>query len=101
MTVKRKTVRFQDNVSDLAIYEAISDYKKYGYRSESHMMIEAVRHLLKNDSSDFDAEKMADLIAERLSGKLTVTSHPVNIEKPKEPTSEEAYDAALSFLDSF
>ena len=30
MNVKRKTVRFQDNASDLAVYEAISDYKSYG-----------------------------------------------------------------------
>lgn len=43
MNVKRKTVRFQDSLSDLAVYDAISDYKKYGYRSESHMVIEAVR----------------------------------------------------------
>ena len=41
MNVKRKTVRFQDNLSDLAVYDAITDYKKYGYRSESHMVIEA------------------------------------------------------------
>ena len=32
MNVKRKTVRFQDNLSDLAVYDAITDYKKYGYR---------------------------------------------------------------------
>ena len=43
MNVKRKTVRFQDSLSDLAVYNAISDYKKYGYRSESHMVVEAVR----------------------------------------------------------
>ena len=43
MNVKRKTVRFQDNLSDLSVYEAITNYKKYGYRSESHMVIEAVR----------------------------------------------------------
>ena len=46
MNVKRKTVRFQDNLSDLSVYEAITNYKKYGYRSESHMVIEAVRRLL-------------------------------------------------------
>lgn len=28
MNVKRKTVRFQDSLSDLAVYDAISDYKK-------------------------------------------------------------------------
>ena len=45
MNVKRKTVRFQDNASDLAVYEAISDYKSYGFRSESHMVVEAVKQL--------------------------------------------------------
>ena len=49
MNVKRKTVRFQDNLSDLAVYDAITDYKKYGYRSESHMVIEAVRRLINED----------------------------------------------------
>ena len=42
MNVKRKTVRFQDSLSDLAVYDAISDYKKYGYRSESHMLLSNV-----------------------------------------------------------
>ncbi len=102
MNVKRKTVRFQDNLSDLSVYEAISDYKKYGYRSESHMVIEAVRRLIKGDSSDTDIEKMADLIAERLSGKLSVSSEITPaLKKEDAPTEEAAFDAALSFLDSF
>ena len=102
MNVKRKTVRFQDNLSDLAAYDAITDYKKYGYRSESHMVIEAVRRLLKGDAGDLDPEKMADLIAERLSGKLTISSQSTDT-SPKEDTKTEeaAFDAALSFLDSF
>jgi hypothetical protein len=102
MNVKRKTVRFQDNLSDLSVYEAITNYKKYGYRSESHMVIEAVRRLIKEDSTNFDPEKMADLIAERLSGKLSVSSIQTSI-PPKEDTKTEeaAFDAALNFLDSF
>lgn len=102
MNVKRKTVRFQDNLSDLSVYEAITNYKKYGYRSESHMVIEAVRRLLKGDAGDLDPEKMADLIAERLSGKLSVSSIQTTA-PPKEdaPTEEAAFDAALNFLDSF
>ena len=66
MNVKRKTVRFQDSLSDLAVYDAISDYKKYGYRSESHMVIEAVRRLIKDESSELDPDTLADKIAEDL-----------------------------------
>ncbi len=102
MNVKRKTVRFQDNLDDLAVYEAVSNYKKYGYRSESHMMIDAVRKMLGNKSSDLDPEKLADLIAARLSGKLTASSINACLEtEPKEVSKEDAaYDAALSFLDN-
>ena len=85
MNVKRKTVRFQDNLSDLAVYDAITDYKKYGYRSESHMVIEAVRRLINEDPASTDAEKLADLIAERLSGKLTISSSNTDT-SPKEDT---------------
>ena len=49
MNVKRKTVRFQDNASDLAVYEAISNYKSYGFRSESHMVVEAVKQFIHKD----------------------------------------------------
>ena len=52
MNVKRKTVRFQDNASDLAVYEAISDYKSYGFRSESHMVVEAVKQFLHKGAFD-------------------------------------------------
>jgi len=102
MNIKRKTVRFQDNLDDLAVYEAVSNYKKYGYRSESHMMIEAVRKMLCNKASDLDPEKLADLIAARLSGKLTTSSVNANIEaKPQEaPKENAAFDAALDFLNS-
>lgn len=90
-------------LQDLAIYEAISDHKKYGFRTESHMIIEAVRKMLNSKASDFDPDKLADLIAERLSGKLTATSITTNIkaENDEVPKEEAAYDAALSFLDNF
>jgi len=102
MNVKRKTVRFQDNLDDLAVYEAVSNYKKYGYRSESHMMIEAVRKMLYSKDSDFDPEKLADLIAARLSGKLTATSinTDTNTEPDKTTKEDAAYDAALDFLNT-
>ena len=70
MNVKRKTVRFQDNASDLAVYEAISDYKSYGFRSESHMVVEAVKQFLHKGGSAIDSEELANLIVQKLSGKI-------------------------------
>lgn len=102
MNVKRKTVRFQDSLSDLAVYDAISDYKKYGYRSESHMVIEAVRRLIKAGSSELDPDTLADKIAERLAGKLTVSTSAGPISTNEDaPSTDAAFDAALDFLSSF
>ncbi len=102
MNVKRKTVRFQDNLSDLSVYEAICNYKKYGYRSESHMVIDAVYRLINKEASEFDAEKMAALIADKLTRKLSVSYIQTNnLTKDDAPSEEAAFDAALSFLDSF
>ena len=102
MNVKRKTVRFQDSLSDLAVYDAISDYKKYGYRSESHMVIEAVRRLIKDGSSELDPDTLADKIAERLAGKLTVSTSAEPIPTNEDaPSTDAAFDAALVFLSSF
>lgn len=102
MISKRKTIRFQDNLTDLSVYEAISNYRKYGYRSESHMVIDAVYHFLKNDNDDLQAERLADLIAKRLSGKFMASSDIVSASSPIGNTTmdEAAFDAALSFLDS-
>ena len=61
MNMKRKTIRFQDNASDLYIYEAICDYKSLGFRSESHMVIEAVRQMLSKKASDLTPEELAEI----------------------------------------
>ena len=97
MNVKRKTVRFQDNASDLAVYEAISDYKSYGFRSESHMGVEAVKQFIHKDGSAIDSEELADLIVQKLSGKITLSE--VATDTADAPTSEAAFDAALNFLE--
>ena len=94
MNVKRKTVRFQDNASDLAVYEAISDYKSYGFRSESHMVVEAVKQFIHKDGSAIDSE---ELIVQKLSGKITLSE--VATDTADAPTSEAAFDAALNFLE--
>lgn len=84
------------------MYEAICDYKKYGYRSESHMVIDAVRRFIQDGESDIDIDKLADRIAQKLSGKLTVSTTSQSVSKTEDaPTEKAAFDAALSFLDSF
>ena len=90
MNVKRKTVRFQDNASDL-------DYKSYGFRSESHMVVEAVKQFIHKDGSAIDSEELADLIVQKLSGKITLSE--VATDTADAPTSEAAFDAALNFLE--
>ena len=102
MISKRKTIRFQDNLTDMSVYEAISNYRKYGYRSESHMVIDAVYHFLKNDNDDLQAERLADFIAKRLSGKLIASKDiaPASLPTDDSTAEEAAFDAALSFLDS-
>lgn len=72
MNVKRKTVRFQDNLSDLFVYEVITDYKKYGYHPESHMVIEAVRRLIQDGTADIDINKLADRLVEKLCKRQTM-----------------------------
>ena len=58
--------------------------------------------LLKSPSNDLNPDALADLIVERLLGNITVSSEPKDV-TPNEPESNDdaAFDAALSFLDSF
>ena len=102
MIVQRKTVRFQDTVSDMAVYDAISDYRSLGFRSESHMVIEAVRQFISKSHTDLSPDELADLIVKKLSGTITVSSEPSAPASTEPETSDNAaFDAALSFLDSF
>ena len=78
MNVKRKTVRFQDNASDLAVYEAVKQF-------------------IHKDGSAIDSEELADLIVQKLSGKITLSE--VATDTADAPTSEAAFDAALNFLE--
>ncbi len=101
MISKRKTVRFQDNLNDLSVYEAISNYKSYGFRTESHMVIEAVKLLMKKSAADYTADELADKIAERLSATLSngcLTVSPTS--ESKSQTDESIYETALGFLDT-
>ncbi len=101
MIAKRKTIRFQDNLNDLSVYEAISDYKTYGFRTESHMVIEAVKLLMKKSASDYTADELADKIVERLSVTLSNNcSLTIPFPESKPQTDESIYEAALGFLDT-
>ena len=100
MNVKRKTVRFQDLPGDLAAYEAISNYKSYGFRSESHMVITAVTEFISKEKSNLSPEELADLIAARLSGSISLLPQ-TNVDQARNTTStDEIYNAALSFIDN-
>ena len=100
MNVKRKTIRFQDTSADLSAYEAISDYKSYGFRSENHMVIEAIKRLIAPKAGDLSADELATAIAKKLSGNISVSSLQTEntIEEPR--SKEAAFDAALDFLDN-
>ncbi len=99
MSVKRKTVRFQDTPGDIAAYDAINNYKSYGFRSESHMVITAISNYLSQKEPSLSPEEFADLIATRLSGLLTVSSQTLTPADTK-PTEEEVFNTALDFINT-
>ncbi len=98
MSVKRKTVRFQDTPGDLAVYDAINNYKSYGFRSESHMVITAISSYLSQKETSLSPEELADLIAARLSGTFTIAQESTS--NDDKPTDEEVYNAALDFINT-
>ena len=85
----------------MRIYDAVCNYKSYGFRSESDMILEALRKYLSGGIMTLSPEEFADLIAERLQSKITVSSTVINeANNSKVHSDEEVYDTALSFLDS-
>ncbi len=100
MSEKRKTIRFRDTPDEMAVYNAIKDFSSYGFRSGSHMIIEAVRRLIaKEDTGAYSPERMAELIAEHLSKKLPDMQSDPGYQN-EHTSSNEAFDAALSFLEN-
>ncbi len=98
----RKYIRLYENKDeDMKILEELSKYQEYGFRSEGQMIMEALRRYLSNDISSLTAEELADLIAERLSRKIMLSSdsEPDPSANPA-PDDNDVYDAALSFLDT-
>ncbi len=100
MSEKRKTIRFRDNPDEMAVYNAIKDFSAYGFRSGSHMIIEAVRRLMEEkDQKEYSPERMAELIAEHLS-RMLPDSLPAKTCQAEQSASDAAFDAALSFLEN-
>ncbi len=98
----RKYIRLYENKDgDMKILEELSKYQEYGFRSEGQMIMEALRRYLSNDISSLTAEELADLVAERLSGKIILPSDNATISSANPATDDnDVYDAALSFLDT-
>ncbi len=102
MRVLRKYARFHDNnAADMEVFDAVSNYRKYGFRSESQMIMEALRHFLSNKLSDCTPEQLADMIADRLQERIPISHIETPVPENNSIESDDAmYQAALSFLDT-
>ena len=101
MSIIRKTVRFHTgNPADMEILDAVCRFKEYGFRSESHMIMEALRVFLSNPVSNCSPEELADLIADRLRPSLAMPVVTTPHDTMSQGSEDEAYNAAMSFLDS-
>ncbi len=101
MSIIRKTVRFHTgNPADMEILDAVCRFKEYGFRSESHMIMEALRVFLSDSVSTLSPEELADLIADRLRSSLAIPVVTTPHDTMSQGSEDEAYNAAMSFLDS-
>ena len=101
MSVIRKTVRFhKGNAADMQVLDAVCHFKEYGFRSESQMIMEALRCFLSGTVSNCSPEELADLIVDRLRQSLAIPVVTSPMETMYTGSSDETYDAAMSFLDS-
>ena len=101
MNIVRKTVRFHtDNTEDVKILRAVSDYKSYGFHSTSDMILAALRKYLADNGQYYSPEELAYLIADRLSGKLILSSSTESSNEKETPDVNDALDAALNFINS-
>ena len=100
MSAIRKTVRFHtDNAEDMKILEAVSNYKSHGFHSTSDMILAALRGYFSGNDQNYSPEELADLIAERLSGKLVMPSDTGSLQQAS-PERDKAFDIAMDFINS-
>ena len=102
MSVIRKTVRFhKGNAADMEVLDAVCRFKEYGFRSESQMIMEALRCFLSGTVSNCSPDELADLIADRILPRMSMPAPMPPSDGQDDQSSEDAvYDAALSFLDT-
>jgi hypothetical protein len=102
MSVIRKSVRlYSNNESDKRICEGLGKFKEYGFESENQMIRVALLRFLSDKLSDCSPEELADLIAGKLRDRIAIpVVTPPSSETKSDGSEDEAYDAALSFLDS-
>lgn len=117
MDITRKTIRFYDSEKDKVALEALNNYADYGFSSANDMVVGALYQLARHQSSgisDITPNELADMIAERLSGKLhvvqatdTTTATTDNtetfssVETLTYEEDEANTDIAINFLDNF
>ncbi len=102
MSVIRKSIRlYSNNESDRRICEGLGKFKDYGFESENQMIRVALLRFLSDKLSDLSPDELAELIAEKLRDRIAipVVTSP-SAEVRSDSSEDEAYDAALSFLDS-
>ena len=115
MEITRKTIRFYDSEKDKVALEALNNYADYGFSSANDMVVGALYELARHQSSSISGitpNELADMIAERLSGKLnvvqatdtttdTTTMASVSVESLDIVQDDNGLDDALDFLNSF
>ena len=115
MDITRKTIRFYDSEKDKVALEALNNYADYGFSSANDMVVGALYELARHHSSgisDITPNELADMIAERLSGKLhvvqatdtttaTTTTTSSSVETLDIVQDDNGLDDALDFLNSF
>ena len=113
MDITRKTIRFYDSEKDKVALEALNNYADYGFSSANDMVVGALYELARHQSSGISGitpNELADMIAERLNGKLHITQTtdtPANTTTSSSVESldiiqdDDGLDNALDFLNSF
>ena len=104
-----KTIRFRDSPRDQAALKALNNFEEYGFSSANEMVISALYKLAGHDTTtnELSPEKLADLIAERLRGTLTIsnvptatsdTTSPVTWDEPNQATDEQFENVLADIL---
>lgn len=100
MSYLRKTLRFkEDSPDEMLAYNALSNFSEFGFRSENQMIVDAIKFYINRDKvGNLSADELAEKIAQKLAGKISVAPPPSQPQEEEEKT--DAYDTAFSFLDS-